>query len=132
MIVPSTFPVFIGVSPIVPLPAAVTEAALTGPLIVDVHVNVVPPIVDVGRKFKVASLQICFEKSEALLVMTGTGVMETVTSNGSPGHPFDSGVMRYTTVPEDTASALVKTCVMLLPEPAAAPPSSHRWQPARV
>ena len=46
---------------------------------------------------------------------------QVVTFSGVPAHPFDSGVIRYTTVPVDTASALESTCPMTFPEPAAAP-----------
>ena len=49
---PSTFPVFSGVSLISPLPEAVTVEALIVPLIVAVQVKVVPPIVEVGMKLK--------------------------------------------------------------------------------
>lgn len=119
--VPATLPVFTGVSPIVPVPEAFTEAALMGPLMVDIQEYVVPAIVDVGRKFSVSLLQICLEKSDALLVITGTGVTVTVTSTGAPSQPFAEGVILYTTVPLFTPSELVSACPMALPEPAAAP-----------
>ena len=78
-------------------------------------------MVEVGKKFSASLLQICFEKSAAALVIAGTGVTVTVTSTGSPEHPFADGVMRYTTVPVEIPSALVNTCPIVFPDPATAP-----------
>ena len=121
MTVPETLPVLTGVLLTAPVPDALTEAALIGPAIVEVHEYVVPAIVDAGKKFNVSLLQICNEKSAAGFVIAGTGVTVTVTSRGSPGHPFARGVILYTTVPVETPSELAKTCPMKLPDPAAAP-----------
>jgi hypothetical protein len=92
-----------------------------GPVNEDVQEKVVAAIDDVGKKPSASWLHICREKSEAELVITGTAVTVAVTFSGVPAHPFDSGVIRYTTVPVDTASALESTCPMTFPEPAAAP-----------
>ena len=48
--VPDTLPIFTGASITDPDPLTVTLPGAMGPLMVDVHENVVPPIVDVGAK----------------------------------------------------------------------------------
>src|SRR5690606_15374004 len=78
--VPSTLPVLMGVSLILPEPDALTEEASIGPSIEVVQSNVVPVMLEEGTKVSGASLHICFENSIALFVMTGTGVTSTVTS----------------------------------------------------
>jgi hypothetical protein len=98
------FPVFTGVSVIGPVPLA--ETPVNVPLTEDVQVIVVPPIVEVGRKFNAVPLHTDCIRLAAELVMTGTGVTVTVTSNGVPGQPLADGVIRYTTVPGFIASLL--------------------------
>ena len=48
-----------GESVIFPEPDAVTDAALIGPEVVLVQVNVDPPMVEVGTKFNASALHIC-------------------------------------------------------------------------
>lgn len=86
--VPETFPVLTGESVMFPEPVAVTEAPLIGPEMELVQVKVVPPIVDVGIKFKVSALHICWEYEAGGLVITGTGFTVAVTLYVGPGHPL--------------------------------------------
>ena len=76
-----------------PAPLAVTEAAVTGPVIELVHRYVVADRLAVGVKFKASSLQIVNAKLAAEFVMTGTGSMVILTGNVGPGHPLADGVM---------------------------------------
>jgi hypothetical protein len=62
-------------------------------MIDEVHVNVVPESVEVGRKFNVVALHISAISVEAEFVITGLGETVTITSTGVPGHPPAVGVM---------------------------------------
>jgi hypothetical protein len=86
--------VLTGVSVIFPEPDAVTEAPVIGPLTDEVQLKVVPPMEEVGKKFKAVPLQIDCIRLEGVLVITGAGFTVTVTSIGVPGHPFADGVIR--------------------------------------
>ncbi len=84
----------IGASVIELDPLAVTLEGSIGPLATEVHVNVAPTMLVVGRKFNASPLQICCDKSVGLLVTTGTGLTVTVTSINDPEQLFAEGVMR--------------------------------------
>ena len=76
-----------------PLPLA--ETPVNVPLTEEVHVNVVPGVIDeVGVKFNAVPLHIVWLKDDAELVMTGRGFTVTVTSTKLPGQPPAVGVTR--------------------------------------
>ena len=83
----------VGVSVIAPLPLAVTPANV--PLTEEVHVNVVPGVIDeVGVKFNTVPLQIDWLKDDAVLVIVGRGLTFTITSMKFPAQPLAVGVTR--------------------------------------
>jgi hypothetical protein len=92
-----------------PEPAAVTLAGLIGPEMVDVHVKVVPTIVEVGVKLNAPPLQIVLISWVAVFVITGTGLTVTTTTIGAPGQPLALGVIVYVAVPVLMPSVLVRT-----------------------
>ena len=81
-----------GVSVIFPEPLAVTPVMV--PLTDEVQLKVVPPMEEVGKKFKAVPLQIDCIRLAGVLVITGAGFTVTVTSIGVPLHPFADGVIR--------------------------------------
>ena len=91
--IPSTFPVFIGVSVIEPVPDALTEPDEIVPLIELVHEKVVAPIVAVGVKLNGTPLHICCEKLDGVFVITGTGFTVAITSKAGPTQPLADGMI---------------------------------------
>jgi hypothetical protein len=80
-----------GVSLIMPDPEALTPVSV--PITVEVQLNVVDPMLEVGRKFRGVPLQICCMNDVGEFVITGLGVTLTVTVMGLPEHPLAVGVM---------------------------------------
>ena len=77
-----------------PVPLALTEPALIGPLMVLVQEKAVPgKIVEVGTKFKASPLQISWEYDDTGFVITGIGLTVAVTLKVGPGHPLAHGVI---------------------------------------
>ena len=76
---------------ITPDPDALTPDSV--PITVEVQLNVVDPMFEVGRKFSGVPLQICCINDAGEFVITGLGVTLTVTVMGLPEQPFAVGVM---------------------------------------
>ena len=102
-----------------PEPEAVTPESV--PITVDVQLKTVPPIEEVGRKFKGVLLQMSWINDVGVLVMTGLGVTLTTIAIGVPVQPLAVGVTLYVTVPVLMPSVLVSIWLMTAPEPAVAP-----------
>ena len=100
MILPVVLPLFIGEFVIAPVPDALTVVgSMPDPSTVVVHEYVVPPMVDVGRKFNAVPLQISMANWADVFVMTGLGETVITTSTKLPEQPFADGVIRYVAVP---------------------------------
>ena len=108
-----------GVSVIFPEPLAVTPVMV--PLTDEVQLKVVPPMEEVGKKFKAVPLQIDCIRLEGVLVMTGFGVTLTVTEMIDPLQPLALGVISYVIVPELIPSVAVSVWLITEPDPADAP-----------
>lgn len=80
-----------GVSVIAPVPEAVTPVRV--PITEEVQLNVVPLIVDVGRKLNEVPLQISWIKDVDEFVIAGLGLTVTTTSMKVPEQPFAVGVI---------------------------------------
>ena len=119
MIVTLVLDALTGVSVIGPLPLAETPERV--PTTVDVQLNTVPAIDEVGRKLSVVPLQISWINEVDEFVMTGLGLTVTTTSTKLPGHPFAVGTIRYVTVPGLVPSVDVSTWLIVAPDPATAP-----------
>ena len=87
----------------------------------DVQLNVVPPIVDVGKKLNDVPLQISWIKEVDEFVIAGLGLTVTTTSIKLPKHAFAVGVILYVTVPDVTPSVDVRTWLIVDPLPVVAP-----------
>ena len=81
-----------GVSVIAPVPLDDTPERV--PITDDVQLNVVPPMVDVGRKLSEVPLQISCINEVDEFVIAGLGLTVTSTSTKFPEHPFAEGTMR--------------------------------------
>ena len=103
-----------------PLPLA--ETPVNVPLTEEVHVYVVPGVIDeVGVKFKAVPLHIVWLKDDAVLVIVGRGLTFTITSTKFPAQPLAVGVIRYVTVPAVVPVVDVKAWLIVAPLPAPAP-----------
>lgn len=91
MITALVFVPLTGVSVIGPLPLAVTFDRT--PITDDVHVKVVPPIDDVGKKLNDVPLQISWINDVEEFVISGRGLTVTTTSTKFPTHPLAVGTI---------------------------------------
>jgi hypothetical protein len=79
------------VSLITPDPEALTPDSV--PTTVEVQLNVVDPMLEVGKKFSGVPLQICCMNDDGEFVITGLGVTLTVTVIELPEQPLAIGVI---------------------------------------